>query len=186
MFHTHHLNMQKQISPIYLLSSLCPRWLSMLLRRSDFYLRVYIANETRSDEDRKELTEYLHHQLDKLESEAKRVSTVCAAIIPHYCEVLQLQKKTKKIDLLLIKAISKSVHSVCTSCIERLHISMFFYNPWNMMAMRVCKFVRHVLLHHIVNVLHCFRNARYICSSRSPCNLPSSLTPHLRHGLCIT
>ena len=48
----------------------------MLLRRSSFYLRVYIANETRSDEDRKELTEYLHHQLDKLGTETKRVATV--------------------------------------------------------------------------------------------------------------
>ena len=47
------------------------RWLSRLLRRSAFYLRAYIANETRSDEQRKELTEYLHNQLDRLETEAK-------------------------------------------------------------------------------------------------------------------
>ena len=49
------------------------RWLSQLLRRSAFYLRVYIANETRSDEERKELTEYLHNQLDRLECDTKRV-----------------------------------------------------------------------------------------------------------------
>ena len=49
------------------------RWLSRLLRRSAFHLRAYIADETRTDEQRKELTEYLHNQLDKLEHEAKRV-----------------------------------------------------------------------------------------------------------------
>ena len=45
-----------------------------MLRRSAFHLRVHIANETRSEEERKELTEYLHNQLDKLEKEAERVT----------------------------------------------------------------------------------------------------------------
>ncbi len=55
------------------------RWLANLLRRSAFYLRVYIANETRTDEERKELTEYLHNQLDRLETESKRVSDLLSA-----------------------------------------------------------------------------------------------------------
>ena len=50
------------------------RWLSAVLRRSAFHLRVHIANETRGEEERKELTEYLHNQLDKLEREADKVS----------------------------------------------------------------------------------------------------------------
>ncbi len=44
------------------------------VRRSAFHLRVRIANETRGEEERKELTEYLHNQLDKLEREADRVA----------------------------------------------------------------------------------------------------------------
>lgn len=44
-----------------------------LLRRSAFYLQAHIANETRTEEERKELTEHLHNQLDKLETESKRV-----------------------------------------------------------------------------------------------------------------
>lgn len=36
-------------------------------------MRAYIANETRSDEERRDLTEQLHHQLDKLATDAKRV-----------------------------------------------------------------------------------------------------------------
>ena len=35
---------------------------------------MHIANETRGEEERKELTEYLHNQLDKLEREADKVS----------------------------------------------------------------------------------------------------------------
>ena len=57
-----------------ILLSGCARWLVQLLRRSAFYLRVHIANETRSDEERKELTEHLTNQLDKLESDARRVT----------------------------------------------------------------------------------------------------------------
>ena len=44
-----------------------------LLRRSAFYLQAHIANETRTEEERKELTEHLHNQLDKLETESRRV-----------------------------------------------------------------------------------------------------------------
>ncbi len=50
------------------------RWLAAVLRRSAFHLRVHIANETRGEEERKELTEYLHNQLDKLEKEADKVA----------------------------------------------------------------------------------------------------------------
>ena len=50
------------------------RKLAAILRRSAFHLRVHIANETRGEEERKELTEYLHNQLDKLEREADKVA----------------------------------------------------------------------------------------------------------------
>ncbi len=35
---------------------------------------MHIANETRSDEERKDLTEHLHSQLDKLDSDTKRIA----------------------------------------------------------------------------------------------------------------
>ena len=50
--------------------------MSQVLRRSAFHLRVHIANETRSDEERKVLTEQLHEQLDKLDTEHRRVGQV--------------------------------------------------------------------------------------------------------------
>ena len=54
-----------------LLCVLC-RWL--VLRRSAFVLRVHMANETRSDAERHELMGKLRKQLDRLESEARRVN----------------------------------------------------------------------------------------------------------------
>ena len=52
------------------------RWLSRVLCRSSFYLRVHIADETRTEEERKELTERLHQQLDRLERDSTKVMEV--------------------------------------------------------------------------------------------------------------